>query len=316
MPECNPKTSSSLNEARRYFDVEELAFVKMLGGYSSSNSLVIADGVPHVLKIRGKESKSRIADEEQNASVLLNNKITCPLPRKTISGESYFTLGDDLLQLIPFIPGTPLHRPTLNITSLRSVAQSLRLIHSLSGSGASAASDESIHDLLCEAETTGHESVIELLKIKEKLLLLPKVEERITLVHGDFHGENILVNDNHLVCGVLDLENMGMGGAYYDIFSFVSISCCTMEFSRENCLFAAPFLQEYFGEGKHLAKKVISSFQSYLRRWACGYFLEREALRGNRVVLPLIERDVKKFGIFDDGVAQTAELFVEGMGRS
>ena len=58
--------------------------------------------------------------------------------------------------------------------------------------------------------------------------MLAEPVDRPVFLHGDFHGHNLVVDEQATVCAVLDLEEAAMGDRHYD-FRYLPAQEATLE---------------------------------------------------------------------------------------
>ena len=297
----------------REFGVSIAGIGRVLGGYSSINTLITAqDGTKLVLK--SSQEKNRLRSAMKISSVLGGRNTLIPVPLVTRDGAQTAENNGWAHALLPFVDAEKHHGTTLNAIKLRSAASALAAFHSIglevrplaqevkSLSSSVAMFKNKVDQLKLEALSISFadaDVIISSLETKHKYIehfpceILDLSEDTASVIHGDFHNENILFQEDDVVA-ILDFENVRLGDLQHDLASFVHLACCNDGFSDTNLHKAKVFVSTYAETLPDTTIDMRRSFRGYACRRACSTALEETYMRsGDSGVITLLQRDIR-----------------------
>jgi aminoglycoside phosphotransferase (APT) family kinase protein len=92
------------------------------------------------------------------------------------------------------------------------------------------------------------------------------LEESI-FIHGDFHGENIIVNDeNNEITGIIDWEQNVKSHRYFDIIAMIHYIHCMFSPNVAG-KYVESFIHGYelYGDGYKISKQKLDNFDTLIR---------------------------------------------------
>jgi thiamine kinase-like enzyme len=79
------------------------------------------------------------------------------------------------------------------------------------------------------------------------LLFSEEDKNELTFIHGDFHGENMIINKNYEITGIIDWEENILGNRYFDIFAILNYIMYMLKLSNNESEYEK--LKDKFIEG-------------------------------------------------------------------
>lgn len=266
-----------------------------LGGLSTLNLSIKANGEEFVLKQYQKKDINKIEEIEKITFFLKKNKLPIVIPKKTLKGNYHLEVDNLFFVLYPKVNGRILYENSLTERSLVNTANLLQNFHGLDidCSLALKKNSLSLHEFLKNAQdckklilnnTLGAEiDDLIFLFIDKKITIikkfiknfLQKKMDQHDLVHGDFHNENILFDVNDKIVCLLDFEEVHHGCGVEDLMQFIQLACCNTGYQEENLIKAKLFLHAY--SLKRFVNKETLTFYTvrYMHRVASSFFLKK-----------------------------------------
>ena len=281
-----------------------------LGGFSSQNNqLTLKDKRRMVLK-RCDQSQWDPRNVDI-AAILAPHSSLIHAPLATVGGSSTFKLDGWVYAVFPYVDGEKLHQHSLDAETLRSAARALYAFHHIAHFAEThAAQRPNVSDFEQEATSvleptltlSGDHADIITRSIAAKRHILHSFSSDLSsisagassVIHGDFHNENILYRSDHVVA-VLDFEMLHWGNVEDDIISFIALGCCNNGFSEENLRMANIFVEEY--SNLHAEKLDLhTALLRFIHLKSSSLFLQKMLIHtGNMLYAQIIERDAELF---------------------
>jgi Ser/Thr protein kinase RdoA (MazF antagonist) len=282
------------------FGVNGVSAVVRCGGLSADNYRVVTSQQVFLLK------ELALADcAEALGHTLGRLALRTPLVRAPISsteGARAVRHGGRTYLLLPFVEGRVLRGSQLGARSLHSAGRSLRELHDALASLSRpldsprtrerpSAVDEAT--LARSAPLPAASTLLGSLRTKREALALTGDHASgcaAAIIHGDFHNENLVFDENDTVTAVLDCEDVCQVPLTVDIIDFIHLACCEGEYDTAGLRRALHFLEGY---GERLTSEILTDgFTCWIARRAGSWFLESAYLRApSYLLLRMIERD-------------------------
>ena len=115
-----------------------------------------------------------------------------------------------------------------------------------------------------------------------------------SLIHGDYHNENLLFRTDGQVDCVLDFEHVRNGAAFEDVVTFLNLACLGRNFDQESLENGREFVRAYRRLRELTTDDLVWGFRWHLRDVCSSAFLERAAARDreNMGLIEMLERDI------------------------
>ncbi|MDF2578273.1 MAG: hypothetical protein K0S74_1757 [Chlamydiales bacterium] len=331
-----------IKEISEIYPLSSVQIGDRLGGLSALNYILYSGQDKLVLKgYRSADIKT--IEKIENLAIFLNlNGLPARVPLMTIDKQYHFeTKQGQLFAIYPYIEGKVLHEPNLNEKALNAAGQLLAKFHLLSLSDLTHVNlshrvNLSLYDaqhdtqmLLATIKQHPTEdnainqvirhSVKTKLKLIEKLLSDNEFEYYLNykhLVHGDFHNENLLFNDQNEVIGLLDFEEVHLGHRMQDLLHFIHLACCNNGYDAPRIAKALLFLKSYSSIFPFTLHDLQFGISFSLYKIARSFFLEKELYHSRDLFFAgLIERDLKKLQYFESNSRQFIEVLSRAVSR-
>lgn len=223
------------------------------GGFTAENHRVVSDRGDILVKVLpaaedGVGVAEAVARIWSAAGVLVALGLPTPPPLPTLAGEQSLVCDDASVVVLRWIDGEVRRGPELTEAHLAAVGRALATLHCAAvADGIPAApvpyrDDVDVAGLRAELFRVRHDVVARgetwrplVRYVDFKVERLSKIERapalrRTSLVHGDFHNENLLFLGERLV-GILDLEWFGLGVPADDVVLFLQLACFNPDYS-------------------------------------------------------------------------------------
>lgn len=307
------------------YNLTSLNIQDTIGGLSALNLIVSSDSGPLVLKRYRPKEIEAVNRIEAVTELLAQNDIPVALPLKTPDGLKHFVYSDQYYALFPKIDGKVLHESTLNEKTLFNAGLMLAKIHHISDfkrlslpetseilkpkiqietdsvkllSFVKENSIDTETDDLIDEIVTAKLNVISHINYSE---IIASLHNNRTLIHGDFHNENILFGSNDDVVCVLDFEEAHFGSDIEDIMTFINFACCNSGFDIPNIKKARTFLSGYESVKTITSDELHFGMKLLNYRLSSSFFLENELyLNRDLFFRQLIKRDLSKIHYLDN----------------
>jgi len=304
------------------YGLKSLKILKSAGGISGENYFAIANDKEEVVIKYYRHTDIRKIKKIENTLGIMK-AVSIPVPKliTNLEGNQHTYLDNSYLSIYSKIEGKIIHGTEFNDISLSNTASYLSKIHS--------APFSSDLELLTTSKTIRPFSTVEYnakqlldspkIKIKDqkikstiknlieiKLQILNKfvnqnLEKNLLpcnwLIHGDFHNQNLLFDEENNLKGILDFENAHLGHPTEDIMHFISLACCNTGYQGKNLEKASFFLQQYLSNKQISVQELELGWYMYLYHISSSFFLEEQLLSSvSDDLAPFIERDIKNLG--------------------
>jgi len=304
------------------YTLHNISWKDKVGGFSAVNYEINANSTAYILKKYRSINELDVERIERVNDFLNAHGVPVALPLRSAKQKQHFMFGVGIFTLYPKIPGHILHEPMLKDQALLSVAALLAKIHRLNPT--SLRLDTIVKRTLSIKKIEDHaRKMIALIEkyplgknpdalakelIHAKLEALqgfaslsrfyPFLTER-EFVHGDFHNENILFDENQGIIGLLDFEKTYQGHRVADVMHFILLGCCNTGFEASNLRNARFFMQAYQTAFPLTAKEIEFGINYELFKEYSSFFLERTLYETRDLsFLKLLERDLRKLYYF------------------
>lgn len=271
-----------LNTISEAYNLPSLKFLREPEkGISTKNIIVCAeDGSEYFIKRYKKADLDKIDNSEKSTKFINENSdIPIVMPFKNRKNELHIEIDNQQYCVFPYILNTET-RPnsdterivyTKNIGEMlgrihvvsqgTSIPETIKLIsaYTLSDRSESAAKYKKILELIKKKNILDEydKKAIEFINLKTSLLKESKFSERenqpIAVCHGDYHGRNILFNDQWEIIGICDWDISGKGNPYSEFIR-----------SFNMCVIRRDF--EHLEDKKDVAKAFLDGYIS-----KCGF---------------------------------------------
>ncbi len=289
----------------------KIKYFSRLGGYSSCNFKVVTNnrGLLFVKQLDEKLSKLNFLD-------MVSKEIT--LHPDILYYPPIYTNNDCFYQIFPFIKGKTLHGFEIKKEFFTQIVAQLVKIGNISTTKIHLSKSSTVYsrlnssrkklnNLACQIKKGSYEPktkqiLLDLINTKIFLIdalknneLYEWLKKSHSFVHGDFHNENLLFNDERLVA-VFDFELAHQGHFLEDAVNFVWFSFLNTSFSKKNITKALSFLRTYFKVKPFSNQDIKNAVQFTILRFSTSIFLETLFLeKKDPFIFTLIKRDIKKF---------------------
>ncbi|HOK08946.1 MAG TPA: phosphotransferase [Candidatus Hydrogenedens sp.] len=189
--------------------------------------------------------------------------------QKAKSGKGYVEVDDWILELQEFVKGEPM---TLNLNTLAISAKALGMFHKVCYGFPAPPRDVnmwrfsevpknvflSFYKLACrekdeEALRPYYKYLVEFIQRSTQELSIEKRSEfEVGLIHGDWHGANLLFSGNKLLA-IIDLEFAGLGCYLEDISYAISNLCVRTSMNEEKLRMRTLMLLEHYEKRRTLS---------------------------------------------------------------
>jgi Ser/Thr protein kinase RdoA (MazF antagonist) len=313
----------------KQFGLNKVRWGRNLGGLSSINYEVEADGKKYVLKQYRSINKEDILNIENAALFLHNNSIQVPVPIRNKDGALHFSSDNRWFCFYEKVPGRVLHeasftKPALGYTALllaklNKLGQrcTIPLHHTTDRIISSAQINkqaDSMRKVIAQKPINAEIDKLTHSLIDTKLDLLNGLVQPTTfynflwrkdLVHGDFHNENLVFKVGYRLPYVLDFEAVHYGHFMEDVFNFLHFGCFNSGFNPKNFDKAQCFLKAYLSRQAATPEEIDFGLRFSLYRQASSFFLEKSLYETrDQSFIMLLERDLKKITYFRHNTVQ------------
>ncbi len=298
------------------FGFKEIAFIGDAGGFSAENTFLRCDGVDYVLKCFRSDDEIKIQHIEASAKLLYENGLQVPLYIKNRNGQGYFEVCDRFYGLLSRVSGMTRHEPDLDDVSLQEAGRCLASIHNITNYSLigrnprpTLISNKIYPESIIEALENSPLNVAvdaqtrNLLRIKGDIIKkYPSLIERgfsarISLIHGDYHNQNLLFNKDGTIAGLIDFELVDIGSPQRDIMSFIHLACCNTGYQPMNIEKVKSFLKGYRQLRSLDHSDLKNGMFDWMVRMSHSLFIESKVyMEGCTDLSMLITRDEKKLG--------------------
>lgn len=209
------------------FNKQCLNLTPLLNGKSSFGFSVLIDGVSYVFKFPRTKFQHSYLKYEKTVSQYLNKKLACRIPQIDVFldelNRPYIVykqiVGTDMSNL------DLSHRETERLC--KQLVQNLLRIHSINKNELNFSIITKKQSLLSFASDFHYEP---------KFSMIEDLLNEDSVIHGDFHKKNIILDDENNLSGLIDFTTFSTGSIYFDIGHFV--------FSTKESIWSV-FLKEY-----------------------------------------------------------------------
>ncbi len=317
-----------LGMAASAYGFSHIEFIGWAGGISSKNALVSAGGSDFVLK-RFRGDSTKVDRIERVTSLLLGKGL--PVIEAMISrdGKRHFFFDGHFYALYRRAKGLILHRGGLGKKHLENAALLLSQIHGIKGNGGlnlesshqrvpSLANAIKVLEAACDKVASGRTDISRLIRSLTDLKrsVLSQLEEEgvsppkpCSLIHGDYHNENLLFRTDGKVDCVLDFEHVRNGAAFEDVVTFLNLACLGRNFDQESLESGREFVRAYRRLRELTTDDLVWGFRWHLRDVCSSAFLERAAAREreNLGLIEMLERDIVRIDRLASSHVEIAE---------
>lgn len=244
-------------------------------GISTKNVIVSAeDGKEYFIKRFKKTDSDKIENAEMAAGFISENSdVPVVLPLENDEGQLHFAIGDYKYAVFPYIANTET-RPESEaerIIYTKNLGEMLGKIHFASKNRAmpekmrsianwepderasSLARYEKISAFLSEKKELDEydKKAIEFIQLKTALLqksqFVAREDQPRVVCHGDYHGRNILFDEQWKIIGVCDWDISGLGNPYGEFIRSFNMCVIRRDFEHldEKRIFAKAFFEGY-----------------------------------------------------------------------
>lgn len=328
------KESIKFNEVPTSIIAEKYGFthlkiVEKAGGLSAENYFALVDNAQQiVIKKYKNKTDEQIKKIEYVINTVKSLDISVPLFIKNIENKTYTYINNNYYALYHKAYGKVLHGSELDQRALTSVAENLAKLHKIKSKLELKTTTDilplyhDVHDQalivenLIAQNTKGREidniarklislkldilsNFVRQAEFKEQLLS----PHNLVLVHGDFHNENLLFNDEHKLVIMLDFEESHYGHATEDILHFMQLACFNSGYCKSNIDIAKFFLKQYIAHNIISSRHIELGGHLYLYRIASSFFLEKKLFTsGCEELAHFLQRDLKNLEYLRDHV--------------
>ncbi len=301
---------SIIRELCEKYATSDISVVKYAGGVSAENYVVRCGERELILK-RYQGSVATSLRLEAVTIFLKNNGIPVVEPVESVTGDRHALIQGRMYALYPLVPGVTLHERSLTQNSLSKAAALLVKLHELRASSylRLESSDQQrtdhstamrrLHRTMRKFQRKDSADLVtRLLTIKAKILTRLREAENMavgssTLIHGDYHNENLLFNSDGDVTALLDLEDVRTGHAVEDVVMFIMLACFNSGFGPSNVEKASHFIHAYRKKATLTREDLELGLVNYLHKACSSVFLE-DRLTVQPKVASMIERDTQR----------------------
>lgn len=250
-----------LDKISKAYNLPRLSFLREPEkGISTKNIIASAEGGgEYFIKRYKKADLDKIENSENSAKFISENSdISVVLPLKNNKGELHIRIDGQQYCVFSYIPNTET-RPNYEverIVYIKNLGEMLGKIHAVSqkvsipktikpisswtldDSIESMAKYEKILELIKNKSDLDEydKKAIEFINLKTSLLKKNEFSKRekqpIAVCHGDYHGRNILFDDQWKIIGVCDWDMSGIGNPYGELIR--SLSMCIVRRDFDN----------------------------------------------------------------------------------
>jgi Ser/Thr protein kinase RdoA (MazF antagonist) len=308
----------------REFGLGSFTWGDTLGGFSSRNIALTARDRPFILKQFGPAATKQVGRLEAIALFLREQNFAAPLPEATRTGLRHFSCEGKIYALFLRNPGFIRHSADLSDVALKNTAANLARLHLLKPSNAKTllgSTRRNLHqqssslasdDVLCakanevQLEKKYIDTMLESLNVKRRLIDRSNHRKCVSLnhgnhfVHGDFHNENLLFDDNAQVVCFLDFEESFLGQGVLDVVNFVFMALCNDGISCKQLHIGRQFVNYYRSIIPTEPQLLETAIESYFLSMASSTFLENRLVEGQKLFGTLLRRDIEKMKTWDE----------------
>ena len=152
---------------------------------------------------------------------------------------------------------------------------------------------------------------IALLQRRGKYDLYAAFSPADSLVHGDFHNENLIFTEHKRLPSILDFDLAYLGNGIADVFNFMLFACFNTGFARHNFSKGSCFLEAYTERRRTTTTELEFGTQCLLDKLAGSFFLEATLYNTRDLFFAeLLERDLKKVLYLKDNLPEFTNLLV------
>jgi Ser/Thr protein kinase RdoA (MazF antagonist) len=304
--------SSLVQQMKQRFGFCSVSSAGMAGGLSAANEYLFADEQGFVLKQYRASDIVTVQRIELVTAHLASAAIAVVQAIAGADGQRHFWDQGRIYALFPRIFGFIRHQDRLTDYALFQAGANLAQIHSLippflrdiapslEGREAQETTDAALWAAITKhpVDKKIDEDARALLRLKDDIIrhqsgCLELPRQRQTLVHGDYHNENLLFGLDDSLVAVLDLELTSINDYMIDLMSFIHLGCCNSGYEEHNLQKAAAFMAGYRSLRDLDEEDFCRGMQLFIKRMALSRFIEREVYFAQRQTMgPLLSRDL------------------------
>ncbi|MDO9230971.1 MAG: aminoglycoside phosphotransferase family protein [bacterium] len=250
-----------LDKISKAYNLSKLSFLREPEkGISTKNIIASAEGgKEYFIKRYKKADLDKIENSERSAKFISENSdIPVVLPLKNNKGELHILIDGQQYCVFSYIPNTET-RPNYEverIVYIKNIGEMLGRIHSvfqgasisktikpisawtLDDNMESIAKYEKILELIKNKSDLDEydKKAIEFINLKISLLkkneFIRKEKQSVAVCHGDYHGRNILFDEQWKIIGVCDWDMSGIGNPYSEFIRSFNMCIVRRDFDR------------------------------------------------------------------------------------
>lgn len=287
-------------------------------GVLSTNNVFDADGSKYFLKNYKSMALNNIQHVHKAMDFFKINGLPVTMPIKTVKGDTVFFFNEDYYALFPYVDALKVYKNSATPEQAKELGTILAKMHKLSEKGIPHGFDAvikkekplteridkitKIKKLIQEKPTltTFDNTVLASLAIKEKLL----VEQwdhyssidlaKDTLIHGDFHIENVFFNNSSQIIDIFDFDKVKIQYREAEILWCLLLSFCEKSFIQ-NVDQIGNFLKAYNELFKIDHARISNAVKLYYFGIFRSIWAEEEYyLKNNTRVAFIIETDLMR----------------------
>ncbi|HEU5114384.1 MAG TPA: phosphotransferase [Candidatus Paceibacterota bacterium] len=287
-------------------------------GFLSENHFVSCGGAKYFLKGYQSGNESKIAEIHKVKHFFASKGIPVILPIPGKDGKTYFTIGEKLFALFPFVSGIHYDRGTIPKTAIEALGVLLADLHKAGAradfSIAAGFKDKGRETFLAVArEISGlikKRPVLDdfdrraLAGLEEKIALsirqIEPAEKLLTepyiLLQGDFHEQNVFFSDERTIKAVFDFEKAMIGPRSYELWRSADYMFLNGDFSEKRISNAIAYLTAYNRENPISPEELGAGLDVYYQRLIHSLWVEQEHyLKNNTRVDRFLDRTTIPF---------------------
>jgi Ser/Thr protein kinase RdoA (MazF antagonist) len=286
--------SDLVSQIQDLYNFKDIKLDKLDEGFVGLNHILYHSGDKYFFKmipIRHLSDESRIQEICSVYDLMCENDIPVELPIPNISGQKYSLIGDTFCMLFKMVEGTKFENlePHTIQNAFDSSAQNLANIHlagsklpllNIKKSGAKKIENsfleklDEIEQIIKVKSTLDSLDVDSLELIKWKRILFAKglfiipEEKKTTIIHGDFHRENLLFDTEGNITKIFDWDATVISANSWEVVYAMMKVCFYDKFENYDTNIAKAFLSQYSNIFPFSAQDLRDGFH-YWMSWEC-----------------------------------------------
>ncbi|MFB6182167.1 MAG: phosphotransferase [Candidatus Magasanikbacteria bacterium] len=302
-------------------------------GYLSHNFILTNKNQKFFLKQYRHTDKNKVQQIINIVHFFQSRGIPTIEPLTNEQNEKITTIGNKHFGLFPYIDKKEVNRGEVNKQMVKSMAETLAQIHKIGQkddlpeaekkniSWSKDKLDEKakqVKKVITDKDKSSQYDQLAQRTIEAKLKLAQQYPiqpdqldlEYNCLIHGDFHCENVFLNEQNKVAYVYDWDKAKMAPRCWEVIRSLIYTIFNKKYNKQKINQAQLYLKTYQDNYKLTNEQVETGVKAIaLNNIYSMWVLEEYYLKDNKRVKSLLEAELKRIQFFGEGLNKVVERF-------